>query len=158
MGVKCVFPYRMIPDLNALNELARLVETLHPEKTEIWSVICEIYFSKTSESSGSPKPTELLIFSFNESPSNRYFLIDESALETDVAMQTIIEQEKLFISRRRISIVGHQYFIGDFVVKFGSIKLGETNKGIVMEVEYTPCMIPNRCTEILQEFLGKLRT
>ncbi len=40
------------------------------------------------------------------------------------------------------------------MVRIGSIILGQTTKGIVVEVEYLPCVIPNRCNDLLEEFIG----
>jgi hypothetical protein len=51
---------------------------------------------------------------------------------------------------------GMQYEVGDFVVKVGSITLGDTTRGVILEVEYRPCMIPNGCPQILQSFIGNL--
>jgi mediator of RNA polymerase II transcription subunit 20 len=51
---------------------------------------------------------------------------------------------------------GYQYSLGDFMVKIGSVILGQTTKGIVIEVEYLPCVIPNRCNDLLEEFIGNL--
>ena len=49
-----------------------------------------------------------------------------------------------------------QYEVGDFVVKVGSIMLGDTTRGVILEVEYRPCMIPNGCSQILQSFIANL--
>lgn len=34
--------------------------------------------------------------------------------------------------------------------------LGESTRGVLLEVEYRPCMIPNGCTQILQNFIANL--
>lgn len=32
--------------------------------------------------------------------------------------------------------------------------LAATAKGVLVEIEYAPCVIPNGCNQILQEFAG----
>ena len=38
-------------------------------------------------------------------------------------------------------------------MKLGSVTVGGVFKGILVEVEYCPCVVPNNCWGILQEFM-----
>ncbi|CAG0879746.1 unnamed protein product [Darwinula stevensoni] len=42
---------------------------------------------------------------------------------------------------------------GDFLIKLGSVTVGQNFKGILCEVEYQPCVIPSNCWELMREFL-----
>ena len=48
---------------------------------------------------------------------------------------------------------GPRFEIGDFLVKLGSVTVGGVFKGVLVEVEYCPCVIVNNCWGILQEFM-----
>jgi mediator of RNA polymerase II transcription subunit 20 len=49
---------------------------------------------------------------------------------------------------------GPKYQLGDFTVKIGSVSLGPSFRGILIEVEYGPCVVPSFCWEMLKEFMG----
>lgn len=48
---------------------------------------------------------------------------------------------------------GLRYEIGDFCVKLGSVTVSSNFKGILVEVEYRPCVVPKMCWDLLKEFL-----
>ncbi|KAG8222778.1 hypothetical protein J437_LFUL006789 [Ladona fulva] len=42
---------------------------------------------------------------------------------------------------------------GDFLVKLGTVTMGTNFKGVLIEVEYRPCVIPSACWDMMREFL-----
>lgn len=48
---------------------------------------------------------------------------------------------------------GPRFEIRDFLVKLGSVTVGGVFKGILVEVEYCPGVVPNNCWGILVEFM-----
>lgn len=48
---------------------------------------------------------------------------------------------------------GPRYEIGDFCVKLGTVTVNQNFKGILVEVEYRPCVVPAMCWELMREFL-----
>ncbi|XP_071454033.1 mediator of RNA polymerase II transcription subunit 20 isoform X2 [Hetaerina americana] len=42
---------------------------------------------------------------------------------------------------------------GDFLVKLGTITMASNFKGVLIEVEYRPCVIPSACWDMMREFL-----
>lgn len=48
---------------------------------------------------------------------------------------------------------GPRFEIGDFCVKLGSVMIGQNFKGVLVEVEYRPCVVPGMCWELMREFL-----
>lgn len=48
---------------------------------------------------------------------------------------------------------GPRYEIGDFLVKLGTVTVSQNFKGVLVEVEYRPCMVPAMCWELVREFL-----
>ncbi|KAF5281536.1 hypothetical protein FQA39_LY05071 [Lamprigera yunnana] len=48
---------------------------------------------------------------------------------------------------------GPRFEIGDFLVKLGSVTVSQNFKGVLVEVEYKPCVVPAMCWELMREFL-----
>jgi len=71
-------------------------------------------------------------------------------------MILIIDRIKLYSMRQTVTVTGVKYKIGDFVFKIGSIMILNSAKGLIMEIEYLPSVIPNSCSEMFQEFLDQL--
>ncbi|KAK0077102.1 hypothetical protein PV326_010297 [Microctonus aethiopoides] len=53
----------------------------------------------------------------------------------------------------KIESKGPRFEIGDFCVKLGSVTISQNFKGVLVEVEYRPCVIPGAAWELLREFL-----
>lgn len=105
-------------------------------------------------------------------------MAQSTIIEAGLGMEQILEKIKIYSPRQTVAVrvrsvssfaallpgkrangrraQGMQYAVGDFVVKVGSIMLGETTRGVLLEVEYRPCMVPNACTQILQSFASNL--
>lgn len=50
-------------------------------------------------------------------------------------------------------VAGPRFELGDFLVKLGSVTMTQNFKGVLVEVEYRPCVVPASCWELLREFL-----
>jgi len=59
----------------------------------------------------------------------------------------------VYKKKTTIESKGPRFEIRDFLVKLGSVTVGGVFKGILVEVEYCPCVVPNNCWGILQEFM-----
>jgi len=53
----------------------------------------------------------------------------------------------------KIESKGPRFEIKDFVVKLGSVTTAGSFKGILVEVEYCPCLVPDNCWSLLAEFM-----
>lgn len=58
-----------------------------------------------------------------------------------------------FFFSRQIESKGPRFELGDFVIKLGSVTLSQNFKGVMIEVEYRPCLIPSNCWELIREFM-----
>lgn len=54
----------------------------------------------------------------------------------------------------KIESKGPRFELGDFLVKLGSVTMGQNFKGILVECEYRPCLVPSNCWELIKEFLA----
>lgn len=170
MGVKCLIPYREQADVQAATELKeRIVKRLHGRKLGRWNLTCTLYLHSAAGSllapDGSVMAQEQLYLLKEDSLSQKdgdktagkcCLMAQNTIIEAGLEMEQILEKIKLYNPRQTVTIRGMQYEVGDFVVKVGSIMLGDTTRGVILEVEYRPCMIPNGCSQILQSFIGNL--
>lgn len=53
----------------------------------------------------------------------------------------------------QIESKGPRFELGDFVIKLGSVSMSQNFKGVMVEVEYRPCLIPSNCWELIREFM-----
>jgi len=53
----------------------------------------------------------------------------------------------------KIESKGPRYELGDFVIKLGSVVMSQNFKGILVEVEYRPCLVAEACWDLLLEFM-----
>ncbi|KAF3423111.1 hypothetical protein E2986_11301 [Frieseomelitta varia] len=54
---------------------------------------------------------------------------------------------------QKIESKGPRFEIGDFCVKLGSVTINQNFKGVLVEVEYRPCVVPGSAWELMREFL-----
>ncbi|MBN3295123.1 mediator of RNA polymerase II transcription subunit 20 isoform X2 [Amia ocellicauda] len=48
---------------------------------------------------------------------------------------------------------GTRYLYCDFLVKVGTVTMGSSARGISVEVEYCPCVVPSDCWNLMKEFM-----
>eukprot|EP01114_Cavostelium_apophysatum_P023362 TRINITY_DN8772_c0_g1_i1.p1 TRINITY_DN8772_c0_g1~~TRINITY_DN8772_c0_g1_i1.p1 ORF type:complete len:204 (+),score=12.87 TRINITY_DN8772_c0_g1_i1:22-633(+) len=152
MGVRSIFPFRLAADTQAISDLQRRLETLYPDKkAEKWTVNCALYL--TAKPSPAPQDAkDMFIVHFDDKPKKCYLVVKNNILEADRDIAAMLEKMKLFKLRQAVAIAGFQYKIGDFVLRIGTILLASSTKGVVIELEYLPCTIPNKCGELMEEF------
>jgi len=160
-----VFPFKQAPDPQALAEMQKRVEQLQGKKVAAWGVTCSLYVAKPP-----PAPTakgqhhlsrvdtakELVLINFDDVPKKAYLLAKDSVLEADKEISLILEKTKLYLVKHTIEVKGHQYVMGDFVVKIGNVFLKDSAKGSVMEIEYCPSVLPNQSHKVMNELLALL--
>lgn len=64
-------------------------------------------------------------------------------------MSSFYQSKKLIKAESK----GPRFEIGDFCVKLGSVTVSSNFKGVLVEVEYRPCIVPGMCWELMREFL-----
>uniref|UniRef100_A0A1B6CV64 Mediator of RNA polymerase II transcription subunit 20 n=2 Tax=Clastoptera arizonana TaxID=38151 RepID=A0A1B6CV64_9HEMI len=67
----------------------------------------------------------------------------------------MLKMTPFYMSKKQTKIEskGPRYELGDFCIKLGSVTMNQTFKGVLVEVEYRPCVVPGYCWELLREFL-----
>lgn len=87
--------------------------------------------------------------------SNRITFTSDTLFDVLLLKLSSVYQKKLKIESK-----GNRYEIGDFVVKLGVVSVTGSVKGILVEVEYLPCVVVQSCwslvIEFMQGFLGSV--
>src|SRR5206468_3512633 len=68
--------------------------------------------------------------------------------------QIMMNLSSVYSSKKstRMECRGPRYTLADFIVKIGSCSVGPSFKGVLVEIEYGPCMVPNNCWDLMKEF------
>lgn len=64
----------------------------------------------------------------------------------------LLKLEKFYQKKLKIESKGARYELRDFVVKLGIVTAASSVKGILIEVEYLPCVGINACWDLINEF------
>ncbi|RWS02407.1 decarboxylase-like protein [Dinothrombium tinctorium] len=157
MGVVSVHQYP-IPEgksgQQVIDHLVKCLETLGATKTGTFCVDCETYYSGPNIN-----PSRVLnIIHNSEHPASCFALLDTgTCLVCDTNFdQLMLTMSGLYHSKKstKMESKGTRFQLGDFIVKVGSVSIGPSFRGILIEVEYGPCVIPNYCWDLMKEFMG----
>eukprot|EP00052_Salpingoeca_macrocollata_P001630 m.26639 g.26639 ORF g.26639 m.26639 type:complete len:506 (-) comp11546_c0_seq1:37-1554(-) len=99
----------------------------------------------------------LVIFKFSDKEDLR-FAICETADVTQLSqnVEHIFEvMGGLLKTKRKLAIEGLQHSLGDLRVRVGTL-VTHLNKGVVLELEFAPCVYDTSCSALLQEALHTL--
>ncbi|KAI1306014.1 Mediator of RNA polymerase II transcription subunit 20 [Halotydeus destructor] len=156
MGVVAVHVYP-VPEgksgQQAVDNLCKILETLGATKVGTFSVECETYHS-----SGININRTLNLFHNSEYPASCFSLLDNgTCLTSDINFDLILlNLSGLYQTKKsnKMESKGPKYQIGDFTIKLGSVSIGPSFRGILIEVEYGPCVVPAYCWDLMKEFIG----
>ncbi|XP_071808694.1 mediator of RNA polymerase II transcription subunit 20-like [Asterias amurensis] len=156
MGVTCVCQWSVTENKTVqqmVEMLTRRIEVLGAVKTGNFCVDCETY-----QSAPTMNASKLVHLMHNsEQPVTCYGITDTGAhIITDNHFDGIMQKLKGFYTPRksaRMESKGQRFDLGDFVIKVGIVSIGPHTRGILMEVEYTPCIVVTDCWHLLNEFM-----
>ncbi|XP_013099119.1 mediator of RNA polymerase II transcription subunit 20 [Stomoxys calcitrans] len=165
MGVTVLQPYQ-IPEgktgAQAIDFLTKRLLALGAVHTGQFLVDCETYISVSPHG-----PTK----SVHALHNSEYPVTTFSILDTGTGKQIPLVADNLFDmlmlkminvsthkKQTKIESKGARFEYGDFLIKLGSVTMSENFKGILIEIEYRPCVVLFYCwemiREVLQSFLG----
>ncbi|XP_012532702.1 mediator of RNA polymerase II transcription subunit 20 [Monomorium pharaonis] len=91
------------------------------------------------------------VFALVESGSKVVPLIADNLF--DVVMFKMLNHIYVNKKQTKIESKGPRFELGDFCVKLGSVTMSQNFKGVLVEVEYRPCVVPASAWELIREFL-----
>ncbi|CAG5123266.1 unnamed protein product [Candidula unifasciata] len=158
MGVSCVFSYP-VPEgrsgAQVVDILQKQVETMGGSKTGTFYVDCETYQSVMLN-----PPKTLHILHNSEYPASCFAILDSGAtLVADTLFIALMSNLKNIYQAwkgAKIESKGNRFQLADFILKIGSVSLAGSFKGILLEVEYCPCIVASECWAMLKELLQSL--
>lgn len=159
MGVTCVLPIP-IHEGKSVKQMVDIIysklDKLGAEKLPNWTMDCETYQSVHPGPENNLKLLHLLHYS--EYPHLTFSVLENNTcMVSESGFDLIIEKLKSFYMPRKggkIEVKGPKYRLGDFVIRIGSITQMSNFKGLILEIEYTPCYDANICWNILNEFVS----
>jgi len=161
MGVVCVINYSVLEGRSGqqtIDMIQKRLEILGAEKTGTFSVDCETYQSQPPVS----PQRQVHTLHNSEQPASCFAVLDTGlSLVSDVAFDLLMQKMRCFYVERKnlkVESKGQRFTLGaggDFIIKVGSVILGQGTsfKGVLVEVEYLPCIVPADCWSLMREFI-----
>lgn len=159
MGVTTVISYP-IPENKScqqvLESLYKLMDILNAKKCGTYKIDCETFIS----ASHIQPPKMLQTFHDTEKPlttfalaenSHHYLLADSTNF--DIIVHTYFDQIYPCRKSLKIECSGMKFELSeaDFVIRIGQVLQEHSLRGIAIEIEYMPCMIPASCWDIISQ-------
>ena len=156
MGVAVLQVYPVPADktvTQTVDVLTKRILNLGAQLTGTFQVDCETYYS----SIGNP-PRTLNVLHNSEYPASVFSVLESVnksvTLTADNLFDLLLLKLSNFYSKKsRIESKGSRFQIGDFIVKIGTVTSGGQFKGILVEVEYSPCVVVSAAWNLIYEFL-----
>lgn len=159
MGVSLVLSYP-IPENKScqqvLESLYKLMDILSAKKCGSYKVDCETFTSAPHI-----QPAKMLqTFHDTDKPLTTFALIDNGqhhlladSVNFDIIVQTYLNQLYPCKKSQKIECSGMKFELceADFVVRIGQVLQEHSLRGITVEIEYAPCLIPANCWDIISQ-------
>ena len=146
-----------------IETLTRRIVNLGASQAGQFKVDCEVHQSVAGPQSGPNQQQlaaikNLYILHSDEHPASVFSVLEcgnkTVILTSDTLFDLLmLKQTNVYKKKTTIESKGPRFEIGDFIVKLGSVTVGGVFKGILVEVEYCPSVVPNTCWGVLQEFM-----
>lgn len=157
MGVSVLQIYPAQPDRTGpqiIDTLTRRIMNLGASQAGQFIVDCEVFTS--TPQLGIQK--NLYILHNSEYPATVFSVLESNNKAVTLTSDTLfdllmLKLKEAYTKKVKIESKGPRFEIKDFIVKLGSVTAGGSFKGILVEVEYCPGIIPNSCWGLLAEFM-----
>lgn len=131
------------------------MDILSAKKCGTYKVDCETFVSTNIQ-----PPKILQAFHDTDKPLTSFALIDNGhhhlladSANFDILIQTYLNQ--LYPSRKSLNFEcsGTKFELceADFVIRIGQVLQEHSMRGITIEIEYTPCLVPSTCWDIISQ-------
>ncbi|CAN8018243.1 unnamed protein product, partial [Ixodes persulcatus] len=135
--------------------LQKRLETLGAVREGVFCVDCETYYSAPNISEYPSRSVNII--HDTEHPATCFALLDTGlCLVADTTFDMLMLKMAGIYSPKKstkMEAKGPRYEVADFLVKVGSVSMGPSFRGILVEVEYLPCVVPSSCWDLMREFL-----
>jgi mediator of RNA polymerase II transcription subunit 20 len=158
MGVVVLQSYPVPADKTAaqvIDFIQKRIINLGANMTGPFLVDCETYHSIPAIAN---PPKTLHIAHNSEQPATVFSVLESNnktiTFTSDTLFDLLLLKLNTFYSKKlKIESKGSRFEIGDFIVKLGIVSASSSSKGILVEIEYLPCLIPGSCWGLIHEFM-----
>lgn len=164
MGVACLFNWPLPPGKSptqAVEQLHKRIQALGAKESGTFAVDCETYQSQqlpTSTPNQMRSASQIHVFHDTEYPLTVFSHTDSGAvLVADAQFDVLMNKLKMVFSKakgNKIESRGLRFEWNDFLIKVGIVSIGPSVKGILLEVEFVPCIILHDCRNLMKEVVG----
>jgi len=161
MGVTLVLSYPIPENKSSqqvIESLYKLMDILNAKRCGIYKIDCDTFTSashiqpprmlQTFHDSGRPSTTFALMDN-----GNHYLLADSTNF--DLIVQTYFNQIYPCRKSLRVECTGVKFELSeaDFLIRIGQVLQDNSGalRGIVIEIEYAPCLSPSSCWDIISQ-------
>lgn len=152
-----IFPDSSRSGCKETDKLHKRIMHLNSVQSGMFCVDCETYYT-TIQIGGCTR--KMHVVHNSETPATTYAVLDTGTkqviLSADLLFDLLLPRlDHMYQSKKNLKIEskGAKFEIGDFVVKTGTVTMSSHYKGILVEVEYLPCSVPNLCWSLIREFM-----
>uniref|UniRef100_UPI003AB0B40F mediator of RNA polymerase II transcription subunit 20 isoform X2 n=1 Tax=Centroberyx gerrardi TaxID=166262 RepID=UPI003AB0B40F len=161
MGVTCVCQVPVAEGKSVqqtVDILHKKLEQLGAVKQGSFCVDCETYHATGNVSGNAGQPSKLLYVMHNsETPLSCLGLFEGGpCLTADGNFDVLMVKLKSHFQNakgHKVECRGSRYRYCDFLVKVGTVTMSSSARGITVEVEYCPCVVPGDCWNLMKEFM-----
>lgn len=159
MGVSWVMSYPIPENKSAqqvMESLHKMIDILNAKKCGTFSVDCDTFVASPHIQSAKVLHT----FHDTERPKTTFALLDNGqylladASNFDLFLQTYLNPVYVCKKTQKIECRGTKFELcdGDFVIRIGAVTFAQQSfKGIIIDIEYRPCMIPFHCWNLISD-------
>lgn len=159
MGVTAVLSYP-IPEnkgcQQVMESLYKLMDVLGAKKSGTYKLDCDTFVSAPHI-----QPAKILqTFHDTDKPLTTFALIDNGhhhlladSTNFDIILQNYLPNLYACKKSQRFECSGMKFELceADFIVRIAQVNQEQHLRGIVIEIEYTPCLIPSSCWDIISQ-------
>lgn len=144
MGISCILLWDHQEGYStpqAMEVLLKRLESLGSRSVGTWSIDCETLYPTATTSVGNAAPPKAVhLLHGSEYPKSTFLVLDTvmNCMVADASLDAIFSNLKAFFAPRKglkIEVKGHHHEVQQYAVKFGSLLLGATSRGVIVEVE-----------------------
>ncbi|XP_003737793.1 mediator of RNA polymerase II transcription subunit 20-like [Galendromus occidentalis] len=136
------------------DNLCRMIERIGGQRDGVFCVDCETYFNT------SMGRTQHVLHD-SEHPASVFSLLESGlCLVADANFDSLMNKltPQLFTTKMgtKVECKGPRYQVEDFVLKVGTVTIGTSARGLLVECEYQPCPVTASCWELMRELMESL--
>ncbi|XP_003745842.1 mediator of RNA polymerase II transcription subunit 20 [Galendromus occidentalis] len=136
------------------DNLCRMIEKLGGRRDGVFCVDCETY---QNVSMGRFQH----VLHDSEHPASVFSLLESGlCLVADANFDSLMNKlnPQLFTTKigTKVECKGPRYQVEDFILKIGTVTIGTSARGLLVECEYQPCAVTASCWELMRELMEPL--